>query len=143
LSEVSGSFQGTTATIKLPILHVTFAIERGDGSIFTDDLDFWVDSGFTDSLCLPESWSAKFNAMGIEGIEDNNIGVASGTASGFVYDGQIQKIRLEQNIITMDNPIDCDITCLGPDGDLPLIGLAALKKWKVCLDLPKEILSIS
>lgn len=142
MSEVSGSFQSTAATIKLPILHVTFAIERGDGSIFTDDLDFLVDSGFTGGLCLPDSWSGTFNAMGAEGIEDNNVGVASGTASGMAYDGKIQEIQLEQNIIPIDNPIDCDIICLGPDDGIPLIGLSALKRWKVCLDLPKEILSI-
>lgn len=79
--------------------------------------------------------------MGIEGIEQN-MGVASGIAVGLVYEGQIREIRLDNQII-LSTPIDCDIVCLGPENAAPLIGLTALRRWNVCLDLPKEILSIS
>jgi len=143
LSAVNGRFLSTTfSSRRLPILRITFEVDRPDGSAYQNDLDFWVDSGFDGSLKIPESFSSTFNAMGLEGIELNDIGVASGSGSGFVYLGRIVRIRLGTNMIPLSSPIDCDITCLGPDDRSPLIGLAALQQWVVCLDLPRQLLSI-
>jgi len=126
---------------RIPILHVTFQLERPDGSIFTDNCDMWVDSGNDGDLKLPDSFSSRLNNMGIKGVQVQS-NVASGSSFAMSYIAQITEIRIGDTIIPINGPIDCDITCMGPDTSAPLIGLEALKRWEICLDLPKQILSI-
>lgn len=143
MSAINGPFLQTNWSLrKVPILHVTFAITRPNRTLFQQDFDFWVDSGFDADIKMPQSFGSRLQGMGLEGIEIHPT-VADRKTTSRVFVGQILNIELNNLQIPATYPIDCSIMCMGLDNTTKLIGLNALERWNICLDIPQEVLSVT
>ena len=91
---------------------------------------------------IPESFGDQLKGMGLTGIKIYPT-VADRRSSALAFEGEITKMKIEQYEIPILNSIKCAISCMGADDTAKLIGLNALQRWKVCIDIPSEILSMS
>lgn len=142
-TEISGHFKGSRFSNRtIPVLSITFAVQRPNGSWFEHSAEFWVDSGNDGDLKMPQSFSSRLKGMGMTPILGSGT-TASNSIQVDYYQAKIRQILLNGFPIQIPNEIDCAIACFGTDKTAPLIGLTALSRWKVCLDIPNEILSFS
>lgn len=122
------------------MIDVKFSLESPTGNVFSDTVSFWIDSGFDGCLKLPESYASGFTTLGIKCV-DTYTTVASGVVPSFSFLGQIDEIYVGGTKIDLTSSIDCDISSVGPSDSPPLIGLSALSKWNICLDIKNDKLS--
>ena len=141
MSQVSDSFQPTSfSPTPLPILKIKFNVQRPNGALFEIMEEFYVDTGFTGDLKLPQSLGSRLKGMGIGGITEL-VTVANGITKNEIFQAEITEIVLNNtNILTGSQP--CTISCMGGNNTANLVGLNALRNWKICMDLPQQILSI-
>ena len=143
MSEVSGHFiSGRFSRIPIPVLEITFAVARPNGRDFEKSEIFWVDSGFDGDLKMPQSFGNQLKGMGIQLVPASGTN-ASGPMRSEIVQARILRISLNGLQIPIPNAIDCILTCFGINNVAPLVGLNALSRWKVCLDIPNVNLSIS
>ena len=141
MTRVSDSFHLTEFYDKpLPILEIKIIVRKPNGEELEIYEKFYVDTGFTDDLKLPQSVGSKLSKMGII-VRTELTAVANGTAESEIFEAEITEINLN-NTNVLKNPQPCSVSCMGGDDSINLVGLNALKNWRICLDLPKEILSI-
>jgi len=138
----SGPFQSLSGIHRqLPILTVEFSVKRPTGKQVIFSFDFWIDSGNTGDLKLSQAFGSRLKGMGIQGITEL-IMVANGPTKSEIFEVTIEEILLNGTNI-LSSSIDSSLMCMGDNNTSPLIGLNALQQWQVCLDLPREIVSIS
>ena len=124
----------------MPALIVRASLEKPDGSKLRVEEEFYVDTAFTVDLKMPQSTGCRFEGMGIIGSE-YGIKTAIGTAKGSIFRAVIDEIILNGTNI-LATPQQCLILCLGEDDTPNVVGLNALRNFKMCVDLPQQILSI-
>lgn len=144
MSETSGPFLASRFSGRqIPMLEITFAVMRPNGQYFERQEMFWVDSGFDGDLKMPQSFGNQLKGMGIPLIPVGGVKNASGSITIEIVKAKILRISLNGIMIPINNSIDCVLNCFGTNDTAPLVGLNALSRWKVCLDIPNANLSIS
>lgn len=139
---VTGPFQTLSGVPRqLPVLTVHFSVTRPTKKKVEFSFDFWIDSGFTGDLKLPQAFGSRLKGMGLEGITELS-GVASGSAKSETFEVSIDEILLNGTNI-LSSATESSLMCMGDNSTNPLIGLDALQQWQICLDLPREIVTIS
>ena len=138
---IEGPFRLTSfSAIPLPILRVRLSIHRPDGSALDREDDYYVDTGFTGDLKLPQSAGLEFERLGIRGSKVR-ARVASGLANNHIFGAEGGGIPMDgTDILLATRP--CGVFCMDGDDTQNLIGLNALRDWKVCVNLPQRILSV-
>lgn len=143
MSEISGPFISSRfSRLQIPMLEITFVVRRPNGTDFERQEMFWVDSGFDGDLKMPQSFGNQLKGMGIQLIPATGEN-ASGPMRTEIVRARILRISLNGLQIPIPNEIDCILACVGIDRVAPLVGLNALSRWKICLDIPNVNLSIS
>ncbi|MGI0056573.1 MAG: hypothetical protein ACREAK_04275 [Nitrosarchaeum sp.] len=142
MPELSGNFEQSRFSLrKIPMLEIKFSVTNQNGKNFQKTEKFWVDSGFDGDLKMPQSFGNQLKGMRMPAISRLG-GNASGSITYDIFKAKIIKITL--NGLGINNEeIDCALSCFGTNDTAPLIGLNALSRWKTCLDLPNETLSVS
>ena len=119
---------------------IKFSITKSNGKSFEYNDEYYVDTGFNGDLKLPQSMGSRLKGMGIKGVVEL-VTDASGDTTNDIFQAMISEIILNNTNI-LNNPQSCIISCFGKDKTAKLVGLNALRNWKVCVDLPQQILSI-
>ena len=141
MPQVSGSFQQTGYSRRtLPILSIKFTVQKPNGKDVEFNDEFWVDSGFPGFLKMPQNFTVKLKRMGVRFV-DKNMTIASGPTSVEACSVVIDRIELNSKNILPKKVVSV-LICNGTPDTPSLVGLGALEKWKICLDLPKEVLTI-
>ncbi len=143
MSEIAGNFQESVfSERRLPLLEVHFRISLPDGTPYNDHKNFWVDSGYTGYLKLQSGYGEVLKKENIRFVS-KLVTNAGGPMNEDFFLSEITKISLEGNEINLpEEPFMSFLGCAGPAYTPPLIGLKALEHWKICLNLPEEILSL-
>lgn len=141
MTEITGSFQPTGFSPKpLPILTISLSIKKPNGKLFVHTDEYQVDTGFDGDLKLPSSFASRLKGMGVEGVV-RVVSVADGSAKGENFEAEMVEIGLNATNI-LARPQKCSILCMGQNSTGNLVGLNALRNWKVCFDIPQQILSV-
>ena len=141
MPKISDSFKITNfSSIPLPILTIKFHITNPNKERFERIEEFYVDTGFSGDLKLSKDMGLIFREIGIQSTEEM-VRIPNGSVEIDSFKAIITEIVLNSfNIMSNSQP--CVILCMGDINTPNLVGLHALRKWKVCMDLPHQILSI-
>ena len=121
-------------------MEVWFSVTTPDGKVLEMRDEFEVDTGFTGDLKVPQSVGIRLKGMGLAGYA-RKVLIPAGKTKYVVFDGMITRITLDGTDI-LKGPQACSIMCVGPDDTPRLVGLNALKHWRICVDVPQKVLSM-